>query len=99
MGREKIFAKDGLKPGDVAVCELRIGTMYVTRPKDPNADAVGEDVLLWGDGDNKKYVSSVTDRSSFLDFMMALAETHDCGVQATHQTEERVACVLVARNR
>lgn len=98
MGREQVFVKDGLKPGDVVVCEVRIGTIYITRDKSPDADSAGSDVLLWGNGDNKKYVSSITDRGSFVDFVFALAESHNCTIRLTHRSEERMACVLVGKD-
>jgi len=95
---EQPFVRDGLRPGDIVTCDLRVGTVSIIRPKDASYPAGGYRTLRWGSGaaSDKRYVSSITDRPGFLDFMMTLAETHGCGIRVDHRSESKLACELIA---
>lgn len=88
---EKCFVSEGLKPGDIVTCELKLGTLLIAR-----TTPQGVTLLRWSNGDNKMTIYSITDLASFHGFAQALAETHNCRLKNTLHTEDKISFELIA---
>jgi len=88
---------DGLRAGDVFVFSLDCQTITVIRPNDPDHPSQGYRTVRWPNGNDKKLVRCISDRGSFLDFLMLVADTHGLFPKLDEQTTKRLAFVLRAR--
>ena len=88
---EKCFVSEGLKPGDIVTCELKLGTLLITR-----ITPLGVISLLWSNGDNKMTIHSIANRTSFMDFVYPLAESHNCRLAVRQNTEDKISFELIA---